>query len=78
MVTTVQYISLFIFSSGGVGDMFLMYNDLLSRYGNDIKFVGVGYSLGACILLRFLRECKEAQSKFVCGFSFCQGYCPIT
>lgn len=61
---------------GGVGDALLMYNDLVRRYGDDAKFVGVGYSLGACILLRLFDECEAVQKNFVCGFSFCQGYSP--
>ena len=55
-----------------------MYNDLIKRYGDSVQFVGIGYSLGASILLRFLGEDKTRQNHFLCAFSFCQAYCPVT
>jgi predicted alpha/beta-fold hydrolase len=66
-----------VFTYGGTGDVYLMYQDLLSRYGHNVKFAGIGYSMGACVLLRFLGERDEFQRKFVCAFSFCQGYSPL-
>lgn len=61
---------------GGTGDILLMYRDLLRRYGNEVVFVGVGFSLGGFNLLRFVTEDKDYESKFACIYSFCQGYCP--
>ena len=59
---------------GGTGDLALVYDDLQRRLGYDSKFVGVGYSMGALILLRFLGEDAARQEKFLCAFSFCQQY----
>lgn len=61
---------------GGTGDILLMYRDLLRRYGNEVVFVGVGFSLGGFNLLHFVAEDKDYESKFACIYSFCQGYCP--
>ena len=39
-------------------------------------FVGVGYSLGASILVKFIAEDRERQNKFLCAVSIGQGYEP--
>ena len=59
---------------GGTGDLALVYDDLQRRLGRGAKFVGVGNSMGALILLRFLGEDPSRQEKFLCAFSFCQLY----
>ena len=61
--------------AGGTEDMAAVFEDLCARYPNT-KFLGYGFSLGACILIRFLGEKKERQSKFLCAASLCQGYDP--
>ena len=59
--------------TGGTGDLALTCEQLKKEFPN-CKFVGVGYSLGANILLKFLGECPDRQNDFVCAVSLCQGY----
>ena len=59
--------------TGGTGDLALIYERLKDEFPG-CKFVGVGFSLGANILLKFLGECPERQDDFVCAISACQGY----
>ena len=61
---------------GGTGDFTAMFDDLRVRYP-DNRFIGVGFSLGACILVRFLGEDAERHRHFVCAASICQGYDPF-
>ena len=58
----------------GTGDLAAVYDQLLEDYGQDTKFVGIGYSLGAYILVNFLGEDKSRQERFLCAMSICQGY----
>lgn len=53
--------------------MALTYEQLKKQFP-DCKFIGVAFSLGANILLKFLGECPERQADFVCAISVCQGY----
>ena len=62
----------------GTGDLAAVYQELLDWYGPDTKFVGVGYSLGGCILIRFLGEDRTRQEHFLCAVSIGQGYDPPT
>lgn len=62
-----------IFTYGGTGDLTAVFNDLLKRFP-DTKFIGLGYSMGGNILVRFLGEREERQKHFVCAISVCQGY----
>lgn len=59
--------------TGGTGDVALTYKQLKNEFPN-CKFVGVGFSMGANILLKFLGECPERQDDFLCAISVCQGY----
>lgn len=65
-----------IYTYGGTGDFTAMFDDLRVRYP-DNRFIGVGFSLGACILVRFLGEDAERHRHFVCAASICQGYDPF-
>ena len=60
----------------GTGDLDAVYEELLKNYGKDTKFVGVGYSLGACVLVKFLGQKKSRQDRFICAMSIGQGYDP--
>ena len=61
---------------GGTGDCTLMFNDLESKFSPDTKFIGLGFSMGGLILVRFLGEqCLERQRRFMCAISIGQGYC---
>ncbi len=72
---TVCLFVLSYFTLGGTGDLTLVYEDVCKRFPDD-RLVGCGFSLGACVLVRFLGECKKRQSKFLCAVSMCQGYDP--
>ena len=58
---------------GGTGDFSKMI-DFLRDQNPGVKFVGVGISLGANLLLKYLGECPERQAYFLCAQSWCQGY----
>ena len=60
-------------SYGGTGDITVMMDVLIDKYP-DTKFIGVGFSLGANILLKYLGEQPLRQSHFLCAQSWCQGY----
>ena len=48
--------------------------DVLIEKYPDMKYIGVGFSLGANILLKYLGEQPPRQSHFLCAQSWCQGY----
>ena len=56
--------------------MDLVFKDACRRYPQT-TFIGCGFSLGGCILVRFLGEKKERRQKFICASSLCQGYDPL-
>lgn len=62
-------------SPGGTGDMAAVFEELCQRYPAT-RFIGIGFSLGACVLVRFLGEDEGRQKKFICAASVCQGYDP--
>ena len=55
--------------------MAAVFEELCQRYPAT-RFIGIGFSLGACVLVRFLGEDEERQKKFICAASVCQGYDP--
>ena len=62
-----------IHSYGGTGDLSAMVEYLKDKYPGK-KFIGVGFSLGANILLKYLGERPERQAYFLGAQSWCQGY----
>ena len=62
-----------IHTYGGTGDLSAMVDYLRDKYPGK-KFVGVGFSLGANILLKYLGERPERQTYFLGAQSWCQGY----
>ena len=62
-----------IHTYGGTGDLTAMVDYLRQQYP-DMKYIGVGFSLGANILLKYLGERPERQAYFLCAQSWCQGY----
>lgn len=66
---------LFLAPAGGTGDITAVFEELCHYYPKT-KFIGIGFSLGACILVRFLGEDVKRQKKFICAASICQGYDP--
>ena len=45
----------------------------VDNYPNT-KLLGVGFSLGGNILVKYLGENPEHQRNFICAISLCQGY----
>ncbi|KAI6651469.1 hypothetical protein LOD99_5077 [Oopsacas minuta] len=66
-----------IHTYGGTGDLSAMVDYLRDKYPGN-KFIGVGFSIGANILLKYLGERPERQSYFLAAQSWCQGYDVIT
>ena len=62
-----------IHTYGGTGDLSAMIDYLRGKYPEK-KFIGVGFSLGANILLKYLGERPERQAYFLGAQSWCQGY----
>lgn len=60
--------------TGGTGDLAAVFEDVKDYYGQGTQFIGVGYSLGATILVKFLGEVPARQSHFVCAVSIGQSY----
>ena len=62
-----------IHTYGGTGDLSAMMDYLREKYPS-MKYIGVGFSLGANILLKYLGERPERQAYFLGAQSWCQGY----
>ena len=62
-----------IHTYGGTGDLSAMMCYLREKYPH-MKYIGVGFSLGGNILLKYLGERPERQAYFLCAQSWCQGY----
>jgi len=50
-----------------------MVNEMMGKYP-DSKFIAVGFSMGANIVVKYLGEHEETQSQFIGAISCCQGY----
>jgi len=48
--------------------------DEMRRKYPDSKFIAVGFSMGANIVVKYLGEHEEAQTWFIGAISCCQGY----
>ena len=59
----------------GTGDLSLVFDDLQSKFDPDTKFIGIGFSMGALVFIRFLGEQIKRQKRFLCALSIGQGYC---
>eukprot|EP00794_Sanderia_malayensis_P014153 gene14153-15631_t len=62
-----------IFTYGCTQDFQLVVDDVLEKY-NHRKIFGIGFSMGANVLLKYLGEVPERQNNFLCAVSVCQGY----
>lgn len=69
---TIYTWSNFISFLGKTNDLNLVVNDIYSK--NKKKMVGIGFSLGGQLLMKYLGESKEHQEKFSVAASICQGY----
>ena len=61
------------FVLGYTDDLELVVNDLIKKNPEE-KLVGIGFSLGANVLMKFLGEKPERQLNFLFAASLCQGY----
>jgi len=50
-----------------------MVDEMMCKYPDD-KFIAVGFSMGANIIIKYLGEHEQLQSRFVGAVSCCQGY----
>ncbi|XP_048589593.1 monoacylglycerol lipase ABHD2 [Nematostella vectensis] len=62
-----------IFTYGSTGELAEMVGQVLANY-NCHNLIGVGFSMGANVLLKYLGEEPERQKNFTCALSVCQGY----
>jgi len=62
-----------IFTYGGTEELAAVVNHLTSEL-NHKRLIGVGFSMGANILIKYLGEEPSRQDYFECGISVCQGY----
>ena len=51
----------------------MMVKQVIARY-NCYHLIGVGFSMGANVLLKYLGEEPGRQRNFTCAVSVCQGY----
>lgn len=59
--------------SGGTEELAAVVNHLTTVL-NHKRLIGVGFSMGANILIKYLGEEAPRQECFECGISVCQGY----
>ena len=50
-----------------------MADEMMCRYPDD-KFIAVGFSMGGNIVVKYLGEHQQAQSRFIGAVSCSQGY----
>ncbi|XP_073229102.1 monoacylglycerol lipase ABHD2-like [Porites lutea] len=62
-----------IFTYGGTEELAAVVNHLTTVL-NHKRLIGVGFSMGANILIKYLGEEAPRQECFECGISVCQGY----
>ena len=60
-------------SAGGTEELAAVVNHLTSVL-NHKRLIGLGFSMGANILMKYLGEEPSRQEYFECGISVCQGY----
>ena len=58
---------------GGTEELAAVVNNLTSVL-NHKRLIGVGFSMGANILIKYLGEESTRQGLFECAVSVCQGY----
>ncbi|XP_047129014.1 monoacylglycerol lipase ABHD2 isoform X1 [Hydra vulgaris] len=62
-----------IFTYGYTDDLDLVVSDLIVKNPGE-KLIGIGFSLGANVLMKYLGEKPERQLNFLFAASLCQGY----
>lgn len=72
-VLPVKLTSKRIFTYGSTCELRAIVNFVASNYP-DTNLIGVGFSMGANILVKYLGENIDQPRKFLCAVSICQGY----
>mgnify|MGYP001553617628 CR=1 FL=1 len=62
-----------LFTTGSTEEYNTMVDEVRALYPNT-SLIAVGFSMGANIVLKYLGESHENQSKFKAAMSICQGY----
>jgi len=62
-----------MFKTGGTEELAAVVNHLTSVVKHK-RLIGVGFSMGANILIKYLGEEPSRQTLFECAVSVCQGY----
>lgn len=62
-----------IFTYGGTSELDAMVTHVQDQYNCD-QMIGVGYSMGGNVLMKYLGEVPDRQKMFICAVSVCQGY----
>jgi len=58
---------------GGTEEYGVMVDDMMQKYP-DSKFIAVGFSMGGNIVVKYLGEHDDTQSRIIGAISCCQGY----
>lgn len=58
---------------GGTEEYGAMVDEVLRRHP-DTKLMGVGFSMGGNMVVKYVGEDISRQEKFLCLMSLCQGY----
>jgi len=58
---------------GSTNELAVMVKHVIARY-NCYHLIGVGFSMGANVLLKYFGEEPSRQMDFTCAVSVCQGY----
>lgn len=59
--------------TGGTDELAAIVEHVKKAYPNT-NLIGLGFSMGANIFMKYLGEKPENQNQFICAFSACQGY----
>jgi abhydrolase domain-containing protein 2 len=58
---------------GGTEEYGTMVDNILTRYP-DTKLLGIGFSMGGNVVVKYVGEEIAREEKFLCVMSLCQGY----
>ena len=73
VMVKLTFIFLSISFVGCTDDLHIVVKDVMCRFPKR-KLIGLGFSMGANVLLKYLGEQPNRQSNFTFALSICQGY----
>ena len=73
IISCIQCAKFLLLFTGSTNELDAVVRYTANNFPNT-KLVGVGFSLGGNILVKYLGENPEHQRNFVCAVSVCQGY----